>query len=235
MDKSSSTLVNSALANAGTPINPVFTNTGITLFANAFSTTTDGADLAFQFPVDYSFGHIDWSVAGTLNATKVTNVRATPSQLIPSLAGGLSLFNPQTISDMEEASPKFVLNLGANYTYDKFTFSVLEKIYGKTSEYESDDADNATNTLNWYKTTIGVTPITNVDIGYQLTKGLKIDIGANNAFNRFPGQENPALIKAFYSPIAAGNNDPSGDSAVPIFSPFGIDGGFYYGRLNYNF
>jgi iron complex outermembrane recepter protein len=230
-----SNLVNSALSAAGVPINSFVTNTIIELFANAFNTTTNGADLAFQFPVDYSIGHVDWTVAGTLNATKVTKVRATPAQLVPALDGGVSMFNPQTISDVEEASPKFVLNLGMNYTYDRFTLSILEKIYGKTSEWENDDADNPENVFHWYKTTIGVTPITNIDLGFNLTKQLKVDIGANNAFNRFPGLENPALIRAFYSSSAAANNDPIGSSAVPVFSPFGIDGGFYYVHAAYRF
>jgi len=72
-------------------------------------------------------------------------------------------------------------------------------------------------------------------LGFNLTKQLKFDVGANNAFNRFPGQENPALMKAFYSPYAAANNDPSGDSAVPVFSPFGIDGGFYFAHASFKF
>jgi iron complex outermembrane recepter protein len=230
-----SNLINTALSNAGSTINSTVTSTDIVLFTNAFNTTTNGADLAFQFPVDYSIGHVDWTIAGTLNATKVTRVRATPSALLPALAGGLSMFTPQTISDVEEASPRFVLNLGVNYTYDRFTLNILEKVYGKTSEFENDDADNPQNTFNYYKTTIGVTPITNIDLGFNVTRQLKFDIGANNVFNRFPGLENRALIRAFYSSNAAGNNDPIGSSAVPLFSPFGIDGGFYFANASFRF
>lgn len=230
-----SSLIDTALSNAGTPINSTVTSTDIVLFANAFGTTTNGADLAFQFPVDYSVGHVDWTVGATMNVTKVTSIRATPAQLLPALDGGTSMFSPQTISDVEEASPRFVVNLGMNYTFGRFTLNILEKIYGKSSEWENDDADNPQNVFNWYKTTIGVTPITNIDLGFNLTQQLRFDVGANNAFNRFPGLENPALIRTFYSPTAAANNDPIGSSAVPTFSPFGIDGGFYFARATFKF
>ena len=230
-----SSLINDAISGAGTPINPDFTTTGITMFVNSFNTSTNGADLAFQFPVDYSFGHINWQIDGTMNATSVTYIRPTPAQLLPSLAGGVSLFNPQTISDVTEASPKFVLNLSLNYTYDKLSVNILEKIYGASHEWENDDADNATNSLNWYKTTIGVSPITNIDINYNITKALKVGVGANNAFNRYPGLLNPALLAAYNSPYGVNNNDAAGAAPVPIFSPFGIDGGFWYGTVSYTF
>ena len=230
-----SDLVNNALSDAGSVINSFITSTDIVLFTNAFNTTTNGADLAFQFPMDYPIGHVDWTVGATLNATKVTNIRATPAQLLPALDGGASLFTPQTISDVEEAAPKYVINLGVTYTYSRFSLTLLEKIYGPASEWENDDADNPQNTFNWYKTTIGVTPITNVDLGISMTKQLKFDIGANNAFNRFPGLENQALVRTLYSPSAAANNDPLGSTTVPVFSPYGIDGGFYYAQVTLRF
>jgi iron complex outermembrane recepter protein len=125
--------------------------------------------------------------------------------------------------------------LGATYTYEKLTVNILEKIYGPSHEWEGDDGDNATNTLNWYKTTIGITPITNIDISYNLTKRLRVGVGANNAFNKLPGTYNPALMAAYDSPYGAANNDASSASPVPLFTPFGVDGGFYYGNLSYIF
>jgi iron complex outermembrane recepter protein len=42
---------------------------GINVFANGIDTRTDGADLVFNFPYDYGFGKIVWSVGATYNKT----------------------------------------------------------------------------------------------------------------------------------------------------------------------
>jgi hypothetical protein len=89
----------------------------------------------------------------------------------------------------------------------------VEKIYGPASEYENDDADNGgtgpgtfpacvpkagtlficPGNFQYFKSGIGVTPITNLDISYQFYKRLKVTVGANNLFNKFPPLLNATL------------------------------------------
>jgi iron complex outermembrane recepter protein len=57
-----------------------------------------------------------------------------------------------------------------------------------------------------------------------------LSAGANNLFNRYPNQLNPALTAAYYA-----YDDNAGVVKYPTFSPFGIDGGFYYVRAGYRF
>jgi iron complex outermembrane receptor protein len=229
-----SPLINEVLTDNGVPINPVDTNTGINLFTNGVNTTTDGVDVAFQFPVQYDFGQIEWSVSGTYNDTAATYIKPTSPALAVALNGS-PIYSPQTISDLTTASPKYIINLGAHWTYGKVSINLLEKLYGPSSEYELDDADNAANTDNYYKTTIPFTPITNIDLAYQLTKALGFSVGANNAFNRYPPLENAHLIAEYNSVYGVANNDAAATQVQPIFSPFGIDGGFYYMRATFKF
>jgi iron complex outermembrane receptor protein len=229
-----SPLINTVIATTGIPISSFDTTTGINLFTNGINTTTNGADFSFLFPVEYLIGHIDWSVEATYNDTAVTHARSPSASLTAALANS-PLYSPTTISDLSTASPKFVVNIGAHWTKDKLSVNLQEQIYGSSSEWENDDGDNATNSLNWYRTTIPVTPITNLDLGYQLTKALKINIGAKNLFNRYPPQLNGHLIAAYNSSYAVNNNDASSAYPYPLFSPFGIDGGFYYARASYSF
>jgi iron complex outermembrane receptor protein len=229
-----SPLINTDIATTGIPISAFDTTTGINLFTNGINTTTDGADFAFLFPVEYSVGHIDWSVEATYNDTAVTHVRAASPSLAAALAGS-PLYNSTTISDLSTASAKYVINLGAHWTKDKASVNLQEQIYGPASEWENDDGDNPTNSLNWYKTTIPVTHITNLDLAYQLTTALKINIGAKNLFNHYPPKLNANLIAAYSSSYAVTNNDASSAYPYPLFSPFGIDGGFYYARATYSF
>ncbi len=198
---------------------------GINVFANGIDTRTDGADLVFNFPYDYSFGKIDWSVSAAYDTTTITKRAATPAAL-----SGATLYDVEAYSELQTASPKYVVNLGALLTMDKLSVNLVEKIYGPSADYENDDGDNPTNANEYFRDQIGVTLITNLDVGFQFTEGLRLSIGAQNLFNRFPNKLNSNILG---HEIAAGDN--AAVDQYPIFSPFGIDGGFYYVKAAYRF
>jgi iron complex outermembrane recepter protein len=219
--------VNEAIALSGNQLDQAVLKTGtvsVSTFANGIDTRTRGADLTFNFPVDYPLGHVNYTIAATYNETDVTRIPASPAAL-----AGTTIYDPQSLSALS-ATPKYAINLGATWTYEKLYVNVLEKIYGPTSEYINDEGDNATSSFEYFKTTIGVTPITNLDLGYQLNKWAKLDIGAINLFNRFPPNLNPNILG---HEAAAGDYTDVIHSAA--FSPFGIDGGFYYARATLSF
>jgi iron complex outermembrane recepter protein len=200
---------------------------GINVFANGIDTRTDGADLVFNFPYDYGFGKINWSVSAAWDTTSITKRAATPAAL-----AGATLYDVEAYSELQTASPKYVVNLGALLTMDKLSVNLVEKIYGPSADYENDDGDNPTNSNEYFRDQIGVTAITNLDVGFQFTEGLRLSIGAQNLFNRFPDKLNSNILNHE-------NAAPGGDNAAvdqyPIFSPFGINGGFYYVKAAYRF
>jgi iron complex outermembrane receptor protein len=63
-----------------------------------------------------------------------------------------------------------------------------------------------------------------------LTKALTLTIGANNLFNKYPDGVNPGLLAAQRAGL-----DNAAVTIYPSFSPIGINGGYYYARLNYTF
>ena len=214
--------INAAIAANGNELDPAVTSTGVVVFANGIDTSTNGADLVFDFPVDYSFGHVDWNVGATFNDTEVTKVPLTPAEL-----AGQTLYNATALSDLSAANPRYVINLGALWTYRKLTINLLEKIYGPTSEWDGDDGDNPTGNIIYYESTVPATPITNLDIGYQFTPHVQLRVGALNLFNQYPQRYNATLL-AHYDSFTYG--DTLGVFQYPMFSPFGIDGGFYYAK-----
>jgi len=157
----------------------------------------------------------------------VTRIPATPVQL-----GDQGLYDATAISDLTTASPKYVLNLDGLWTRGKASLNLQEQIYGPSSEWENDDGDNPTNSPEYFLTSIGVTAITNLDLGYQFTDHFKLSIGAKNAFDRYPDKTNSTLL-AHYDNFKYG--DTLGVFQYPMFSPFGIDGGYYYARAVLNF
>jgi iron complex outermembrane receptor protein len=198
---------------------------GINIFANGIDTRTRGADLMFDFPYEYGFGKIDWTIGATYNKTTITKYAATPAALAPN-----TLYDQEAYSELTTATPLYVVNLGALVTVDKLSVNLVEKIYGKSSDYQNDDGDNPTGSFQYFKNTVGVTAITNLDVAYQFTDHLKLSIGALNLFNRFPNKLNGNIL---------GRENAAADNAAvtqyPQFSPFGINGGFYYVKAAYKF
>ncbi len=90
----------------------------------------------------------------------------------------------------------------------------------------------ATNVPEYFRTDVGVTPITNLDLGYQLAEYFRINIGALNLFDRYPDKLN-SVLRSHYDNLTY--NDNLGVQQYPSFSPFGIDGGFYYVRATFTF
>jgi len=210
-------------------------DTGVNIFANGITTRTRGADFVLDYPVDYDFGgvnygRVDWSIGATYNQTSAISVRAAPAALAAAPAGQppQALFNGTAITDLTTASPRYVVNLGGLWTRGKFSVNLVEKFYGSSEEYQNDDANVSVAPI--YKTHIGPTPITNLDLGYQATREIKIAVGAVNLFNKYPDQINSTVLaneRAAYDNAAV--------QIYPSFSPFGINGGFYYAKATYSF
>lgn len=201
----------------------------VSLFTNGIDTRTKGVDLTLDAPFDYGWSKLELSLAGTYSDTTIRSVHNAPAQLAGQIpfATGSALFDQAAISDLTTASPKYVLNFGTYWlAFEKFSVNVHEIIYGKTQEYQSDTGKTpagATSVITYWPNTVGVTPITNVELSLQATKMVKLSIGANNAFNRYPNKVNSILRQGF-----AATYNRSTTTLYPSISPFGINGGFYY-------
>jgi iron complex outermembrane recepter protein len=215
-----------AIAANGNSLDNV-TETGLQLFTNGIDTRTRGADLAFTLPVSYRWGDVTYGIAGTYNDTVVTRIRPTPAAL-----GETTLFDATALSDVSTASPRFVLDLSALWRFGALSVNLVEKIYGPSSEYENDDGDNATGKLQYFKSTIGSTAITDLNMSYDFGRHLRLSVGAINLFDRKPPHLNAGLL-AHYDSFVYGDNQ--GVQAYPSFSPFGINGGSYYATALFAF
>jgi iron complex outermembrane receptor protein len=198
---------------------------GINVFANGIDTKTDGADLVFQFPFDYGFGRINWSIGATYNKTSITKYATTPA-----LLKGAQLYDVDAYSQLTSASPLYVINLGALLTMEKFSVNLVEKVIGRSSDLELDNGDNPTGANEYFQNNIPLAVITNLDVGFQFTERLKLSVGAQNLFNKFPPFRN-GNIQAH----EIAHKDNAAVDQYPIFSPYGINGGFYYVKALYKF
>jgi iron complex outermembrane receptor protein len=200
--------------------------TSLAVFSNGIDTRTRGADLTLKIPTDFSLGHLDFLIAATYAQTRLTN---SPPPL-PNVSDQ-PLYDATALADVTTASPRYVVNLGVTWTYDKLTVNLLEKLYGPSWDYGNDDGNNETGNFQYFRDQIPFTPITNLDFGYQFTKNLKLNLGALNLFDRYPSTANPIILNREFS-----NDDYSSVAGrYPSFAPFGINGGFYYAKATISF
>jgi iron complex outermembrane receptor protein len=222
--------INAAIAANGTQLDPVVLasgNVAVQTFANGIDTRTRGFDLTGQYGVDYAYGHVNYLLSGTYTDTAITN---NPNALAPPQFVGQPFYDARAISDLTTTNPKFVFGLGANWTWNNLNVNLLEKLYGPSSEYANDSGLGPNGANVYYKSSIGTIPITNLDIGYKLTKNFKVDVGALNLFDRYPPLRNSTMLGQYYK-----NNYSTAVQIQPIWSPFGIDGGYYYAKATFSF
>jgi iron complex outermembrane receptor protein len=222
-----SPLVGQAIALNGNELNPTLTTVSTTLFTNGVDTRTRGVDLVLDYLVDLdALGSVDWSFKANYNKTKVLGVRATPA---PLAAQGLTVLDPAAFYGLSEGQPNYNLQLGARWERGPLSIGLREIVHDTIAVVNGDNGATTPGSVTYYTTRSGVIPITNIDIGYDVSTSLKLAVGAENVFNRYPGKVNPGLIAAYQKaglPFAAGQY---------ANAPIGINGGYYYFKGTYTF
>ena len=108
--------------------------------------------------------------------------------------------------------------------------NLKETIYGPSSEILSPNGAGTGSSARLAKVTTAA--LTDIDVAYKLTSAIKIEGGANNLFNKRP----PVIPLV---PDGNGGVKPVDGNNVynePLqFSPYGINGGFYYGKITVSF
>jgi iron complex outermembrane recepter protein len=222
----SQAIVDAIIAN-GNVLDPEVTasgDTGINLFTNGVDTRTRGADLMFNYSTDFDSLDIDWSIAATYTETEVIRVRDTPPEL-----GTQPLFDVEALSDLEDTMPKYVVNLGATFQWQRLTVNVHELIYGESADYDN-DGGQTNGEIMYYRNEIGVTPITNLEVSFEAMEALSVTVGATNVFDEYPDKRNST-----YRDVQFASGDNGVVAGYPAFSPYGINGAYYYGKLVYRF
>jgi iron complex outermembrane receptor protein len=216
-----------ALAANGVNIDPsIRTNAtysvGASMFVNGLDTRTRGVDFVSTYYTDFdAWGRVDWSLSASYNKTEVTKIAPNPSGLDPNL----TLFDAIAIANLETTSPKFKVIAGGFWTKDKWTVNLKETVYGKSSGLSQDSGSS-----NLMKTTVKTALITDLDVSYAVLSSVKLSVGANNLLNRYPNRINGLLRQHYLQ-----NNSNAYVTQFPSFSPFGINGGYYYGKVTYTF
>lgn len=212
--------IRQAIIANGNNLEPGVENFGIQMFANGVDTRTRGAEFVLTMPTPLENGaRIDWSLSGSYNRTDLVKIHTNP----PPLAGQ-ALFGAGAISDLTTATPRSRAILSMHYAFDRLSVMVRESVFGPSKERNLGDDGN------FYETSLGTAATTDLNVNYDFTPKLTATVGATNLFDRRPPTFNPALLANYQE-----NLDPQAVLLPASFSPYGINGGYYYAKVLYSF
>jgi len=222
-----------AIAKKGVSLDTGLSYTGISAFTNAADTRTVGVDLTANYATDFdAYGHVDWTLGFNYNNNKFTHINALPTQVTPTAAqiaanpliatlgqSGTILGAVAQASLTDETPPEKAI-LQALWTRGPWSVNARGNVYGSTSEIVTGGSGS-------FRETVPTSATMDLDIAYKFTPNIKLAVGANNLFDLTP----PTM------PIVNGAPADGGLVwKVPLlFSPYGVNGGYYYGRLTITF
>ncbi len=177
-------------------------------FANAIDTETKGVDLVVSYDWKLGGGNLNINLAGNYTETKITDFHFPQGLQTPQD----EFFGPDQINIIETLSPKTKATLGLNYGIGKFNFLVRNTYFGQVTRdgYPFGGVQKFSPKV-----------VTDISVGYDLTKSINLTVGANNLFDVFPdlqSYENSYYGVFKYAPVQMGTL-----------------GNYFFGRLNFTF
>ncbi|WP_404823485.1 TonB-dependent receptor plug domain-containing protein [Pseudomonas capsici] len=208
------TLTGTLLGNEVTQVlqdNGVNSTSGGQYFINGADTRTKGVDVVSNYSQDLgAFGSVKWTAAFNWNQTEILSYKASTTILGTSY----DLMDREARNDVTGIQPRTKLILGGDWSIDRFNINLALTRYGSYKEV-NDSGDRSLDRIYAAKW------ITDLDVGYSLTKDLNIAVGAKNLFDVYPRKQ--------------GIPSNTMTSSYGTYSPFGFTGGYYYTRLTYAF
>jgi iron complex outermembrane receptor protein len=200
-------------------------------FVNGVKMRTRGVDLMANYAAGLgSMGDVDLTFTANYNANKVLSINALPSALYSSTAnpGLTGLIDTGSVVELEHSTPRFRGTFNAFWSWNKFSINARESFYSEV--YSLETARSGPDAGKLIKVPVKSAFLTDLEIGYQIFAPLKISIGANNLFNQYPTERSKEFIRN--AQLSNGERGYS-TSKYPTISPYGINGGYYYARLNF--
>lgn len=194
-------------------------STWVSYFANAIDTRTRGVDVVADWKVgEVAKGKLDLTVAFNYNRTSLTHIGDTPEALkaLGSNPGGSLIFLPRAAAgDLTVNLPATKLILAAEWNRGPVGLNIRTSRYGRYDYVRSEVAAQDTH--------YGARWITDLTIDYRLLRNVMLTGGASNFFNVYPTR--------------GGRGDPVSGAEIFVYgpAPFSPFGGYYYGRMSWNF
>jgi iron complex outermembrane receptor protein len=196
--------------------------TAASFFANAIDTESKGLDLVVTHKTNLSNGlQLKNDLSATISHTyKIGGIKA--SQVLID-AGLVDTYFPEDSRVyLEEAVPNTKLNLSNTLTGEKFNVFLRNVYFGEVTE--------ATTNVDRQQV-FGNKVVTDLSLGYNVSEGVTVTVGANNLLDVYPDRAEQDL-----EPTVDGDQNNRSDGRFDWSrraQQFGIGGRFLFARLSF--
>lgn len=202
--------------NANCPIRAILDPLGVgqvLFFTNAIDTRTKGVDVVAQKGYRFDGGSsLELTALLNYNKTEVTKRKSQSAILPPD-----KLFDDTQVTLIEQGQPRVHHVLQGVYRDGPWDFTLRGNYFGPVTGQGFTPGIKQTWSGKW---------LADVAAGYRFNDRTKLTIGADNVFNTYPDHWDPQTGAPF---------PQMGFTYGWETLPFGINGGYYYARLDFRF
>jgi iron complex outermembrane recepter protein len=231
----------------------------VNFFANAANTRTQGIDIVANYKQKVGKGNLTLTAAINFNKNEVTAINSTalidsPDKNDPTKSPDTQfrnlLFDRQQRSRIEVWQPKNKVNVSATYSVKKLSVSLRAVRFGEVQYIHNLDTETKKSDGTYWNTqfnrdasgkayidqTFDAVLITDLVVGYAISKGIQVSIGANNIFDVYPQQIYIDPRNAYGSVDYTSGRDASNRGRL-LFQPNqgGYNGRFVFAKIGANF
>lgn len=190
----------------------------VQFFANGVDTETLGLDIVLNWKKKWDNNELSFDFSGNINHMSITEVKNR-------MLDKETFFGAREQQFLLASAPRSKFNLAANYNHNNFTSSVSFTRFSEIklidwqiaqdlSNFNNSEAERLATATDMYDPRI----TTDVHFGYKINAITNLQFGVNNLFNIYPTKQ----------------NDFTDSGGVWDATQMGINGSFYYTKLNLN-
>jgi iron complex outermembrane recepter protein len=171
--------------NASTDLYKILNSGGLSsvqFFINGITTITTGLDVVANYR-NIALGDGKMAVNLAANFVLGNKIDGDPTTPKPISDAGSGILNAQIKSLLTESRPAYKAILGVDYTMGAWNFNLNNTLFGKTGFR---DLDNGGSAMLDIKAEFSPAVVTDLGIGYAISKKVGVGININNIFNILP-------------------------------------------------
>jgi iron complex outermembrane receptor protein len=211
-----------ALQGVVLPTTATDNGTSVSYFANSIDMSTRGIDLAASTFTDLgASGKINWNLAANFKRTTVDRYNPT-------------IFLPATLIGLTDTPPKNKIVASADWAVGAWSTTLRVTRFGEAKGLSTPANTPSYPTTPYTEVIVKAAFIPDIEVGYKATSAMQFAAGINNFTNTTP-THTPDNILYGPSGLAPTAVSSTGVGVYPTFSPYGINGAYYYLRGSYKF
>ncbi|QNN47621.1 TonB-dependent receptor [Thermomonas brevis] len=180
-------------------------------FNNAIDTRTKGIDVVGTWNVPLDASSLNLTASYNYNKTEVTRIAPNPAAL-DALGANLERMGRDERGRIEEGFPRDKFALTAGWNLQRWDFNAGATRYGSfTGRHATNPAQDQTYSAKW---------TLDLSANFRPSEHWIVTLGADNALDEYPEENTPA-------------NSTFGLIPYSLYSPFGFNGRYVYGRVSY--